>query len=103
MKTEAQQPQRIDFEPIPCPGGKGLIHLSIYPPGSSFGNREFTVFVGGCRVDDALTLSGAKAKLLDRALERLRRYQVEAETVAVHYRQQAVTLAETGLVPKGNR
>lgn len=93
-----QTDSAIEFKPIQCFSGNGYIALSIYPPGTWFGEETYRVFVGGCGLCTCPTLEDAKIALLKRAIERCDRLIGEAEAQIVHFKNQRDLLRSEGLV-----
>ncbi len=73
------------FEPLPCPSGSGVIHLTIYPPGTFCNNTDFSVHVGGCGVGHTRTLAAAEVLLAKEAHRVLTNRREAASRIADHY------------------
>lgn len=97
--------QEINYPPIPGPKrngeSDGYIALSIYPPGTWFNSPDYKVFVGGCGVGTAKTLSAARKLLVQRAKESLLRRIDNHEKLVVEYKQMLSDFEARGGLGKG--
>lgn len=97
MKSSTRR-KAMDFVAI-REGGRygGQIALAIYPPGTWFDSKEFTIFVGGCGVGRRRTLAAAKKRLLELAVGECNKRIDEAQAEIDHYRRERAVLGTFGL------
>lgn len=90
---------KIEFQPLPQPGG-GAVHLTIYKPGGFFNTHGgFAVFVGGCGWGHRRTLRTAKTYLLECARAYCQR-KIDAAQEQLDYYMGQLEKLQAGLPPE---